>query len=78
MARTITSSELVDDIEFTNEHEPWEEAQEVHVSTESISSWDNPFKISVNGQLVWSGKSRTTATRKVNELIERFNLRANQ
>jgi hypothetical protein len=53
MQTLLTKQELIDEelIVFNNENKPWEDAFEVEVEFQQITSWDNPFKLFVNGEL---------------------------
>lgn len=68
----LSGEELV----FNNEHEPWEEAHELSVSFEQISTWDRPFKLWFDGRLISTFKSFSFVEREAHDIVTNFNLEA--
>lgn len=66
----ITQSQLEEEsLIFNNEHKPQAEAFEIELDFGQISTWDNPYKLFVNGQLKESFKTFTRFRQAAESLI---------
>lgn len=54
---------------FTNEHNPDEMATEVELTYSQISTWDNPYKLFLDGQLTASYKTWNGISKAAQKLI---------
>lgn len=72
----ITKEQLEkESLAFNNEHNQDEESFEVILSGGQISSWDNPFKLFVNGELEATFKTFKPFKTRAEKLIEKHNLK---
>lgn len=74
---TLTHEELkaTEVITYNNNHDPESESFEIQIDFGQISSWDDPYKLFVNGELNASYKTFAGVNKKAKELIKRHDLR---
>lgn len=71
MQELFTKQELIDEeiILFNNSNKLWEDSFEVEVEFQQITSWDNPFKLFVNGELKATFKTFISLKNNAERLI---------
>jgi len=76
MQSLLTKQDLIDNevIVFNNESKPWEDAFEVEAEFQQITSWDNPFKLFVNGELKNTFKTFVSLANNVEQLVSSHGL----
>lgn len=71
----ITQEELnTSTIIYTNEHDPSAEAFSLELDFEQISTWDNPFKMFVNGELAATFRTLNGLRRRAQAIIAEHHL----
>jgi len=76
MQELFTKQELIDEeiILFNNSNKPWEDSFEVEAEFQQITSWDNPFKLFVNGELKATFKTFISLKNNAERLINAHGL----
>ncbi len=76
MHELFTKQDLIDQeiILFNNASKPWEDSFEVEAEFQQITSWDNPFKLFVNGELKATFKTFVGLRNNVEQLINAHSL----
>lgn len=74
---SLTAEELKaqEALTFNNDHNPEAEAFEIQIDFGQISSWDDPYKLFINGELDSSFKSWNGAHKKAQTLIKAHDLK---
>jgi hypothetical protein len=76
MQTDFTKQDLIDSevIAFNNFNKPWEDSFEVEAEFQQITSWDNPFKLFVNGELKATFKTFVSLKNNAERLINAHGL----
>lgn len=76
MQTDFTKQDLIDSevLVFNNANKPWEESFEVEAEFQQITSWDNPFKLFVNGELKNTFKTFVALKNNVEQLVNAHGL----